>query len=285
MLDAALKHKNAFDELEFHDTKYANELGKGIGLPSYEDWEYVESILPFLNIFYEATLRISGTSYVTSNMYMLEIWNGINHLLKSNSPSSATYKMAEKMEKKYEKYWDKPTKLNMLLLIAVVLDPRHKMRYKNWAIDQLFYSEKTNNGCVLKSRLDISLKLMFDEYKSKKGGAENDTQRMHEEIPNYKNDPYGWNKFLQTTGLTSSNKSELQKYLEEELDTSANLNILDWWKINSCRFPILSNITLELLAMLVSTVASKSTFSTGGRVLDPYRSSLSHQKVEALICT
>ena len=103
MLDAALKHKKAFDELEFHDTKYANELGKGIGLPSYEDWEYVESILPFMSIFYEALMRISGTSYVTSNMYMLEvvgIWNGINHFLKSNSASSASYKMAEKMGKK-----------------------------------------------------------------------------------------------------------------------------------------------------------------------------------------
>ena len=138
---------------------------------------------------------------------------------------------------------------------------------------------------VLKSRLDISLKLLFDEYKSKKGGAENDTQQMHEEIPNYKNDLYGWNKFLQTTWLTSSNKSELQKYLEEELDTSANLNILDWWKINSCRFPILSNIARELLAMSVSTVASESVFSTRGRVLDPYHNSLLHQKVEALICT
>ncbi|KAG5028553.1 hypothetical protein JHK87_012067 [Glycine soja] len=47
--------------------------GKGIGLPSCEDWEYVEATLPFLSIFYEATLGISGTSYVTSNMYMLEV--------------------------------------------------------------------------------------------------------------------------------------------------------------------------------------------------------------------
>jgi len=37
--------------------------------------------------------------------------------------------------------------------------------------------------------------------------------------------------------------------------------------------------------MLVSTVASESTFSTGARVLDPYHSSLSYQKVEVLICT
>jgi len=71
MLDFAFKHKMGFVELEFYDTKYANELGKGIGLPSYEYWEYVESILPFLSIFYEATLHISGNSYVTSNIYML----------------------------------------------------------------------------------------------------------------------------------------------------------------------------------------------------------------------
>jgi len=50
MLDVALKHKKAFGELEFYNTKFANELGKGIGLPSYEDWEYVESILPYLSI-------------------------------------------------------------------------------------------------------------------------------------------------------------------------------------------------------------------------------------------
>ena len=48
MLDTTLKHRKAFEEFEFHDRKYANELGKGIGLPSYEDWEYVEAILSIL---------------------------------------------------------------------------------------------------------------------------------------------------------------------------------------------------------------------------------------------
>jgi len=96
--------------------------------------------------------------------------------------------MVEEIEKKYEKYWGEPNKLNMLLLIVVVVDPRYKMRYLNWEIDQFFDLEMTNNGCVLKSRLDISLKFLFDEYKSKKGGAENDTQQIHVEIPSYKND-------------------------------------------------------------------------------------------------
>ncbi|KAL7208295.1 hypothetical protein ACSBR1_030115 [Camellia fascicularis] len=37
--------------------------------------------------------------------------------------------------------------------------------------------------------------------------------------------------------------------------------------------------------MPISTVASESAFSTGGRILDPFRSSLSPSMVEALKCT
>jgi len=62
-----------------------------------------------------------------------------------------------------------------LLLIVVVLDPRYKMSYMNWAIDQLFDPEKKNDGWVLKSQLDTSLKLFFNEYKSRNRGAKTNT--------------------------------------------------------------------------------------------------------------
>ena len=41
----------------------------------------------------------------------------------------------------------------------------------------------------------------------------------------------------------------------------------------------------DVLAIHVSIVASESTFSTGGRVLDSFRSLLSSNMVEALVCT
>lgn len=81
--------------------------------------------------------------------------------------------MTNNKQKKKEKY---STKLNILLLIVVVLDFIYNMRYMNQTINQLFNPKKTNNICVLKSRLNIYLKLLFDEYKRQKGKVENDTQ-------------------------------------------------------------------------------------------------------------
>ena len=60
--------------------------------------------------------------------------------------------------------------------------------------------------------------------------------------------------------------------------------MLDWWKENSPRFPILSKIARDVFAVPTSTVVLESTFSLGKRVVDPFRSSLTPQIVECLVC-
>ena len=80
-------------------------------------------------------------------------------------------------------------------------------------------------------------------------------------------------------------KSELDTYLEEDDKTTPDFDILMWWKVNRSRYPILSEIARDLLAILVSTVASESAFSAGGRFLSPHPSRLHPSTVEALMCT
>ena len=71
---------------------------------------------------------------------------------------------------------------------------------------------------------------------------------------------------------------------EANVEDDATFDILRWWKLNSKRFPILSCMARDVLAVPVSTVASENAFSTSGRVLDVFRSSLTPKIIEALIC-
>lgn len=62
-------------------------------------------------------------------------------------------------------------------------------------------------------------------------------------------------------------------------------DVLSYWRTNSARFPVLSEIARDVLAMQVSSVASESAFSTSGRMLEPHRSCLTHYMVEVLMCS
>ncbi|EOX99920.1 Uncharacterized protein TCM_008928 [Theobroma cacao] len=83
-------------------------------------------------------------------------------------------------------------------------------------------------------------------------------------------------------------KTKLEKYLSKLVDDEGfnddEFDVLMWWKLNQFRFPVLAAIARDVLAVPVSTVALESAFSTGGRVLDAYRSFLTPKVVQALIC-
>ena len=48
---------------------------------------------------------------------------------------------------------------------------------------------------------------------------------------------------------------------------------------------MLSKVAKDVLAVLVSTVASESAFSIGGHIVDPFRSSLSSLMVQNFVCS
>jgi hypothetical protein len=87
----------------------------------------------------------------------------------------------------------------------------------------------------------------------------------------------------------NAQKTELEVYLDEaryiESRSSGTFDILSFWKGNEFRYPEVAAMARDVLSIPISTVASESCFSTGGRVIDRYRSSLKPDIVEALICT
>ena len=45
-----------------------------MGPPNEDDWKNAEVFVKFLETFYEVTLKLSGTEYVTANKYFTEIY-------------------------------------------------------------------------------------------------------------------------------------------------------------------------------------------------------------------
>ena len=83
--------------------------------------------------------------------------------------------------------------------------------------------------------------------------------------------------------------TELDSYLEEKiypskLDEEEWFDVLDYWRTHTAKFPVLSMMARDILAFPISSIASESAFSTGGRVLNKFHSSLLPSTIEALIC-
>ncbi|CAI0458320.1 unnamed protein product, partial [Linum tenue] len=81
--------------------------------------------------------------------------------------------------------------------------------------------------------------------------------------------------------------TELDHYLLEELipKRSPDFDILMWWKLNGLKYPTLQAIARDFLAIPITSVASESAFSSGGRLIDPHRSRLHYDTIEAMMCT
>ena len=109
MLEVAQAYEDAFERYDIEDVSFGNACReKGLLVPSSEDWEKARKLCEFLKVFYDVTVRISGTRYVTSNTLVVEL-STIRELLRKQMSCDLVgelpddenlYKIAKAMKKK-----------------------------------------------------------------------------------------------------------------------------------------------------------------------------------------
>ena len=170
MLMTALKFREAFERMAEVDKPYETYLRKEengkkrVGPPELEDWEHAERIVRFLKIFYDATLTFSASLSVTSNLCYYTIGlieNSLSALEKSKDVY--VHLMASSMREKYDKYWECTEKINKILIIASILDPRCKMDFTKHIFSMIFSNDsaKIEEMVVVMKGL---LNSLFDAY-------------------------------------------------------------------------------------------------------------------------
>ncbi|GJT85407.1 zinc finger BED domain-containing protein RICESLEEPER 2 [Tanacetum coccineum] len=187
--------------------------------------------------------------------------------------------MASEMKQKYDDYWGKLEEINDFMYFAVLLDPTKKCYLLAHGFRKTISYDISKENPMSNKEVESKVEDMVEEVKTKMGElfgtyierfdflSSNSSmgEHMESEVTSPNN---GDNDFLNdyyNVDATSSyeTETELDRYLREP-------------KIE---------LRKDILAIQISTVASEAAFSTGGRVLDPYRTRLSTTIVEALICT
>jgi hypothetical protein len=290
----------------------------GPGVPNEHDWENARKLAEFLGHFAAITTRVSASLSVSAHTLFHEIGE-INELVKEwmNSSQFVQQEMGRRMKEKYDKYWWKwhensevqndkgkgkekeKENINLLIFVAVVLDPRYKLsQYTEMAIDEM-YGEGV--GQKVWAAITKCLQELLEDYRIR--SLPPDDQPQQSESPQSKQsgeDGGAAGKFKaklakkmrlnsgasSTSRVTRGMRTELDRYLAEECEEDyRKFDILAWWKGQSSRFPILSSMARDVLAIPISTVASESAFSAGGHILDDFRSSLTPFMIEAIVCS
>ncbi|KAH9750241.1 BED-type domain-containing protein [Citrus sinensis] len=263
MLESALKFQKAFERMEDDDQHYVSYFKEDGGPPNSDDWENANVFVLFLKSFYDIILKFSGSMYVTSNLYfheMCSIHSDLTSLIES-SDDLVLSKMAT-------------IKICDIFVIDEVGKKSEKM--KNLLIRLYEYYKDLDTkigGCGSSSDVGKSSIVDSRKFDKKVGFSKlSSVAKFKQRIRKYD---------------CVEMKNEVERYLLEPCEhvDDDDFEILAWWKMNSIKYRVLSHIAKDVFAIPISTVASESAFSTGGRIIDSFRSSLSPKMVEALICS
>ncbi|KAG6533505.1 hypothetical protein ZIOFF_007380 [Zingiber officinale] len=268
---------------------------KRVGPPMEKDWEKAQVFVNFLKRFHDTTLQLSATKKTTSPL----IWEEIvamrmiidETILDTTDPS--LQEVAKRMESKFKKYWGNLEKVNKLIFLGHILDPRYKLQMIG-----IHLGDMKLDASKIQSFVDSLKNCLMELYHTYKGNSPLDDINGIDDgdidkdlMEMYKNDPIKLNYHLKMAQVRKTQKqaeitNEVDKYFSDPfVKWSLSFDILEWWKGNTMTFPVISKIAKDIFSIPSSTVASENAFSLGRRVVDPFRASLHPKMVEALVCT
>ncbi|XP_027330428.1 zinc finger BED domain-containing protein DAYSLEEPER-like isoform X3 [Abrus precatorius] len=283
MLVAASELKEVFSCLDTSDPDYK-------GAPSMQDWKLVETLCTYLKPIFDAVNILTTTTHPTAITFFHEVWKlqlDLARAVVNEDPFISN--LTKPMQEKVDKYWKD---CSLVLAIAVVMDPRFKMKLVEFSFTKVYgddahmYVKIVDDGIHELFHEYVTLPLPLTPAYAEEGSAGSQTKT--------EGSPGG--TLLSDNGLTDFDvyimettnqqmKSELDQYLEESLlPRVPDFDVLGWWKLNKLKYPTLSKMARDILSVPVSSVPPDSVFDTKVKEMDQYRSSLRPETVEALVC-
>ncbi|XP_077222101.1 zinc finger BED domain-containing protein RICESLEEPER 2-like [Tasmannia lanceolata] len=134
--------------------------------PTKDEWENAKIICNFLKVFYDATNIFSATKSPTANIFFPELVS-IRCALHEAYVCDKLFmrSIVERMKDKFDKYWGE---CSLILSIAVVLDPRYKLKLLEYYYPKIYYFERSEMEI---QKAKNAIRDLYREYERKQASS------------------------------------------------------------------------------------------------------------------
>jgi hypothetical protein len=272
MIESILRLKPALESLRDQE-EVIKDLSESI--PSAEEFEALELLLPLLNQVKEVSEELSKDNYPTchvafSLLFTLE-WNIQRHNLKHPN------ELVSEFCKKFQENWEKRLGLHCgsdiaILRVGHLLHPHYrgallkKLNLYNPTIAELVENHPTTQtfreNSVHTDTLDENSSEEFDVI----------DQVMQEMLDH--------NKLEEAKPQLEQEFEKFQTM--ERKTTDKTIDPLLWWKNRQSELPLLSRLARSYLCIPMSSSSSERLFSAAGNIVTPTRYNLEPETITAL---
>ncbi|XP_015584413.2 uncharacterized protein LOC107262684 isoform X1 [Ricinus communis] len=266
MLDLVRKAGKSIDGVI---RKNEETLGSRLLLSSAEK-NAVGVVHGYLEPFYKTTNNICTNKLLTIGLvlfFMDHISEMITICREARHSPDWLRSAAEEMAKKARSYNSQVC--NVFTYMTAILDPRIK-------------SELIPESLSTENYLDEARNHFIRNYSSSHFSSM--TSGYSQEIEDGSSVSFAEEIARKKRRATMSNATdELTQYLSEP-PAPIPTDVLEWWKVNSARYPRLSVMAKDFLSVQPTSVAPEELFCSKGDEIDKQRFCMSHDNAQAILC-
>jgi hypothetical protein len=276
-LEAALQFNNEMPNPQLIDSRSYPAK------PSFAQLKAAENFCDLVRSIYHAVKVVSRPRNGTLNSQFHAIWNLKMALLRSSTKENINLVFnIEQMKLKFDQLW---RKWYLWLSLAVVLDPRYKIRFLVVCFKEAFRSHAKRYISEVQGKL-YELFLQYSCHVDQQNDESFDQRTNDLQLDTHGSIPVHDASQNYIEQAAHEELGEVIRYLEGELiPQNANFNILKWWKENASIYPTLARLARDVLAIPGSAVSAESAFDETDERTSLFNRKLSPELVEALICT
>jgi len=274
-------------------------------VPTTEEWGKVRSICRITDRIYKIVKKLFEVERPTSNIFLPYLQEIRAFLIEESTKTDEFVKaVAKSMMQIFDEYWKD---IFLVLAIGAFLDPRYKMKFIELSSpkpedgDGEGYAEtscvleiirKLHGGYAVQNHqkdyllASSSSESEDEENEDEKSQVHKRTKRVCCYLADSLNIRSKCHSSLQTTEDDQSHESDLDLYLEEPIfPRTEHFSVLLWWKDNCSKYPHLSEMARDFLAIPLSVASSCEAYYSEPRQAERTVVSVKSELMNALMCT